>query len=355
MKQSIVPEEDGRIQSCDTSWMSFHAKRCFKAKCDFSFQFFVMAVTTAMDDQQCGDDYWPCRCHKFRIFSPFHTQSKTHTEMRTNVHCERADARVITDVFARRDNTRHRDIHDLMIELSPESNSTHLEPDLLKGNRARRIRLICPNHHHRLTIHPEAFRASMDYTWEVFLEGCDLSELDFVFLDNFSALTELYIRHSEIGTFHGLPPSIPLKILDINHCEHGFHWNVSDLPHDLSILRLDRNHLDDKTVAAILRSAARSSLSDLVLSNNMLSRIPDEISTLPTPLRKLKLIGNTIPQIKAESFRFSSDSEIQKRNGGGVHLTVLNLGHVSLKSIQPGTFQPGKTATNLSNSDSNYR
>jgi len=315
----------------------------YNTNCACFIQLLLTCIVIAME-VPCADDYWPCSCRAFRIPNFLHltnqsadSSNKMVFENRVEVTCSRISGTEIPQIFARSSFNIRRDIYKVEMKFSSnsESNSTRLEPDVFDDDRVRRIRLVCPDERHRLSIHPSAFRASKDYVKEVFIEGCDLRRLDFAFLDGFTALNELYIHSSVMGSFEGLP-AVPLRLLDIHHCgenHHGFKWNVTRLPAELTVLRLDGNDLDDGTVTDIIRSASNSSLSDLILSNNKISRIPEGLATFNTPLRRLKLIGNTIPLIDKESFRHLEDESI--------HLSVLNLGRISLNSIQPGTFQQG--------------
>ena len=316
-----------------------------------------------------ADDYWPCSCRAFRmapnvqhVANQSNAAASNSTKMmvvfenRVEVTCSRISAKEISQIFSRSSFNIRRDIYKVELKFSPNSgsNSIRLQPDVFDDDRVGRIRLVCPDQKHRLSIHPSAFRASRDYSKEVFIEGCDLRRLDFAFLKGFKALNELYIHYSVIGNFEGLPELPALRLLDIRHCgehHHGFKWNVTRLPSELQVLRLDHNDLDDGTVAKIIRSASNSSLSDLILSKNRISRIPEGLATFTTPLRRLKLVGNTIPYIDKESFRHLEEDD------GSIHLSVLNLGRVSLNSIQPGTFHEGKSFAkiNVGVSNLNFR
>jgi len=244
----------------------------------------------------CADDYWPCSCRAFRIApnvqhlanrsnaaAPSKSTKMVVFENRVEVTCSRISAKEISQIFSRSSFNIRRDIYKVELKFTPNSgsNSIRLQPDAFDDDRVGRIRLVCPDQKHRLSIHPSAFRASRDYAKEV--------------------------------------------------------WNVTRLPSELQVLRLDHNDLDDGTVAKIIRSASNSSLSDLILSKNRISRIPEGLATFTTPLRRLKLVGNTIPYIDKESFRHFEEDD------GSIHLSVLNLGRVSLNSIQPGTFHEGKS------------
>lgn len=169
----------------------------------------------ALEQQtDCEVDYWPCTCRTFHLRrGAYHhggesgsSESSSRRTTRTNIHCDRIFALDAPKVFARQSGPEVIAVHLLELVFSAITESTTLKPDLLgEYHRVQRVRLICPDRQHKLVIHPDAFRDSREHISEFYIDNCDLSQVDggFAFLAGFSALNELYVRSSVLGTFQG--------------------------------------------------------------------------------------------------------------------------------------------------------
>lgn len=209
-----------------------------------------------------------------------------------------------------------------------------LPAGLLSDKRSEIIRLACAwGSSTTLDIHPDAFRSSSDYTKQFIISDCDLAPVDFNFLAEFNGLSLFSIYSSQnIQCLESLPLLPQLKEFDIYDCS-GF-GQLNNFPTDalpaLEIFKLNSNQLDDRVVELILKTIATSSggtLLSLSVNNNLLTRIPEQLSSFPK-LAKFYIANNNISLVTSGSLTFTAPN-----------VDAIYMPSVSLATIEPGAFQ----------------
>ena len=133
-----------------------------------------------------GENHWPCRCD-------FENG---------DILCENVAPSEIGNILRRTTPIELKAF--VMIEWStaPELN---IESHLLVSHTSKRLELYCSKHQKmsnitairpQLTIDSDAFSSKRNVTDYLFIFNCDLSRLDFNFLNGFHQLYSLNIHHS---------------------------------------------------------------------------------------------------------------------------------------------------------------
>lgn len=290
------------------------------------------------------------------------------------VTCQDVDVDSVQSVF------RTGVVRDIMkLRLSLQSSNSFVPADVFADKVVHYIELVCSPASTPLQIHPEAFRASYKYG-EVFqIKGCNLSQMDYGYLKDFTALHTLSLHNftsmqsssmslptslnslivadsSDFYSFSGFPvsaawtsltinqcvnfnsftglPSLPaLKSLSVTGCPKVTQWDVfrtQQFP-ELTDIDLSNCQLEDPAVEDILKSIVSSSmakkLTALSLENNRMTRIPRELSRLPQ-LTELLLDNNYIVSLESRSLVLTAPK-----------LSLISLSGNGLKVIEPGAFQ----------------
>ena len=185
-----------------------------------------------------------------------------------------------------------------------------------------------------LMIDPLAIASSAYYTTSLTINSCDLSALDFAFLNDFRALVTLSIQSStRFNYFLGLPSLVGLTTVSINGNRLLEQLNTTlpfaaDDMGNVKSLSLSNNALTDKSAAQILSVFASSSLlSSIDLSNNLITSTTKQLFSfpLPTTLKTVDLSNNKIALLTPDSFALSARSQ----------LTII-LQSNGLNTIRPG-------------------
>lgn len=280
----------------------------------------------------CPEDYSPCTCQQLKFMDYM------------EVSCDGVSLHSVQSVLRR----SSKDITMLRLTL-PSDNST-IPADIYGGKRILYSVMSCSPSSSPLEIHPDAFRSSQAYTRAFEIKGCDMSQLDYKFLadftvlrslkfDNFSnlattfhtfpkvlpSLTDLSVADSpdfynftfldlpfianlssvEIHncpnfiSFQGLPDNMPnLRSLVITSCPKFENWDVfRNQLTGLTDISLSGSKLGDQAVSemldAVVASPVAETLTYLNLRDNKLKKIPEQLSRL-TSLKDLNLAHNSI-------------------------------------------------------------
>lgn len=243
--------------------------------------------------EECAENYFPCICEIDLLYGVSVTC--------TNVF----DPQVVQDVFSQ----------TLAEEIGSFTLSTFIFPtipsDFLSGKRARRI--VLRSGTNRLTIDADAFQSTANYTQTFdIVYMTDLSNLNFGFLSGFDELQSIGMFGNSYGvaaSIPSLPPLANLKELII--AQSDLYRVGSDFP-NLTPARLQRlwlfgNKLDDASAEAILdnvlASTAGSTLVQLVLNDNLLTKVPQTTRLFPQ-LQYLDVQHNKITEIMTGSLTF---------------------------------------------------
>lgn len=157
-----------------------------------------------------------------------------------------------------------------------------------------------------------AFESTKDIVTSVEVNNCDLTELNFKFLNGFSNLDTLIISssHNLPTSFKTLPLLPKLATLEIHHCSKLDQLtSFPTLDGIQSFLLYENPDLGDEIVDNILTwmgdSPAANSLVNLGLNANNLTKIPSGISKF-TSLNSLELQNNKIPVVRTGELSFTA-------------------------------------------------
>lgn len=270
----------------------------------------------------CPEDYSPCTCDL--------------TVNGLEITCADVSVEDIRNVFFRTQTLRFYLV--LLTATASSSGVIALPADLLQDKRAANIFLICPpdaSPRIRLTIDPLAFEFTRFETTVMGILNCDLSaQADMQFLNEFSALNTLRIENTfHVEIIETLPAStLPsLKKLIITGCTGLQNAAFPDLtPARLERLYLNGNSgLNDDAINRILvsvgSSSSSSSLQELVLANDGMTRVP-RIGSF-SQLSVYDVSYNSVAFMSQLSLIFSSA------------VRLVSLKSMSLQAIEGEAFQ----------------
>ena len=282
----------------------------------------------------CPEDFSPCTCDL--------------TSNGLEVTCFDVKVNDILNVFYR---IRHLGIYAVTLTAS-DPGAVNLPADLLSDKHVENIYLNCPSNVSskvNLTIDPFAFEYSRLNTTRLEINNCDLvGQPDMRFLSNFIALNTIKITNtSNVEAFESLPVSnLPalkeITIVNSTGLQNIIFPNLT--PVKIQRLYLDDNYLGDAVVDRILNSIASSSsassLWQVSIASNRLTRVPSTIEEFS--LNYFDLSYNSIPMLinsLLSSLRF---------------VKFLGLKSVGLSTIESGAFSGIHNVLSLSISPSIY-
>ena len=259
----------------------------------------------------CSEDYSPCSCN-------------LDDSDNLNIVCNQVPIGEVQAVFA-----RTTAIKIYRFSLTPTANTVIIPSNLLSGKRTEFVTLQCPTPSYQLRIDSAAFTSTSSYNSQFFISGCDLSQTDFSFLTGFNNMTFFTIVKSTLQNLQAIPPLPSLKTVVIGTCIGFQQWSVSVTAPLLQSLSLSNNQLDDAAANQVLRSFSTSSGSVTVISltNNKLTKIPDQLRTF-TKLSYLSLEDNNIPTIGSNQISLSAAT-----------VEALYLTNIQLTTVEPGALQ----------------
>ena len=190
----------------------------------------------------------------------------------------------------------------------------------------------------RLEINPGAFRSSRHFTRIIRIFDCDITALDFSFLEDFRNLEIIILdRANNVHMSHW--STIPAHLTSLHDLEvvsigTGLNeWTrFPILVNGLLTLVLCNNSIQDPAMDRILQwiaeSPSKNTIENLDISYNQLTRIPRQISFF-TQLKNIDIQCNPkLTTLHLESFNFASSS-----------LNFLNLEYSNVGNIGTGAFQ----------------
>ena len=288
------------------------------------FLLFSLTLVLALDPQAIFGSlceplltYAPCTCRA----NPFPT--------RVSIDCPRIPFALITAAFARSKSnvTTHELVHLRL------GNSTDIPTDLmgLRSN-TRNIQLSCKdNTLSPLTINQNAFRSSRTTANHVTIEKCDLRQLDWQFLTQFSVLDSLLLVESSIINMQNMPLLPSVTAIYIIGCGGFQELYPPEQTPNLTRLQIDNSfNVSDQVFDSIVTTAASSymdTLEILSLVGNKMTRIPSAVGNF-TRLISLQMENNAIKTLPTGSLHFTS-----------TQLSTIWLSNNKLQTIQPGAFK----------------
>ena len=156
-------------------------------------------------DDGCAGDYSPCYCEDFTVY------------------CRDIPAVSVKSAFSRITTSQHLYKFYLFLSADPgDINSTQLMADLI-GNVTtfQTIDINCwyPSYINQwgLVIDANAFRSTKSVTRELSILNCDLSQLNWSFISNFTNLQSLFLSGNDnfIASFYTLPSASLPRLTDL--------------------------------------------------------------------------------------------------------------------------------------------
>lgn len=262
--------------------------------------------------------YAPCTCRA----DPFPTK--------VSIDCGPLIPRaaLITTAFARSKSnvTTHEMVHLRLKKF------TDIPTDLLGArSNTRNIQLSCPDNKFELTINQNAFRSSRSTANHVTIEKCDLRQLDWRFLTQFTVLDSLLLVGSSFLNMQSMPLLPSVTAIYIVSCGNFQELYPFDQTPNLARLQIDNSfNVTDEVFDGIVNMAASSymdTLEILSLVGNKITHIPSAIGNF-TRLISLQMENNAIKTLSTGSLHFSS-----------TQLSTVWLSNNKLQTIQPGAFK----------------
>lgn len=192
----------------------------------------------------------------------------------------------------------------------------------------------------QLKIHRYAFRSSRNYTRALKLAYCDLSTLDFSFLEEFTQLEILHITHSvsvHQADWSSLTRLPKFSTLYIESCRINGWTKFPKLASVLRKMSLFWDDIDDSTMDRILDwllSTSSETLQELYITLNALTRFPVKISSFKN--LRIACLTNQVGYSSGISF-LPSGSYVSSNS-----LKRLELRDCGIRYIQPGAFSGNK-------------
>ena len=286
--------------------------------------------------EKCAQDYSPCSCDLIN-------------KNKVSVHCTSVSVESIRDAFLRINDP---EIYSLTIYrfLPDYTNTISLQADFLGNTRVTAEVVIdgttywdktsstfIPDYSKipDLVIHPSAFQSSQNSLMSFKVSNFDLGlQKDFNFLKGFNRLEELDIyRTNNLTAFQYLPQLPSLQTFKVGGCNE----NCSDIVAVPDLCPTNLKTCDqqaDEIVAKLAASTSADSLEVLNLIFNSVTRIPSQVGSAFTKLKKVDIEDwNSISHISSSSLTFVSP-----------YLKDLYLYSNGIKTIESGAFQGKSTS-----------
>ena len=242
-----------------------------------------------------------------------------------------SNASFITNAFTQSESniiTEHQLVH---IQLEAFNDI----PDDLMGTKSntRHLKLTCPDANFELKINSNAFRSSRSTALGVSIEKCDLRQLDWRFLSEFSVLESLHlVGSSMMNNMQTFPLLTSVSTFSMLNCGHFDELYPPERTPHLNHLQIDNSfNVSDEIFDRIVNAAAagpyRDTLEVLSLARNKMTRIPSSTANF-TRLQHLIVSGNSIQTLPRGSLHFSSTS-----------LSTVWLNYNRIDTIQQGAFK----------------
>lgn len=280
------------------------------------------------DDNELS--YYPCTC----------CCSGVEDITEPSISCYQIPLEEIVNVFQKNRTTSL--ISDISI-LLPSNDEPIIPPNILGNYQIKSFVKIYCNNEFPLVVDPQAFNPLTTQTTNlVYLSGCDLRELDWVFLKDFQQLKtlEIYTSSNVHVSFSTLPELPSLNKLEFFSCD-GVN-ELTSFPRlisgSLKHISIYHSQLNDDAAGRILDWILQSSSETLPYIGfawNSLTKIPSQICSF-TALQTVDFNKNLFSLISANSFCFKSTDSVSPYGYG------INLQNSGISEIEIGAFQ-GKT------------
>ena len=222
-------------------------------------------------------------CPDRQNFSPCHCQK---TDFKFSAMCIEVPLATVTRIFKQ---IRAVDFDSFYFGLSPSDENKTIPADFIGNHtRIRHVILQCNPKSESLSLDPQAFRSSKNYTERLYLEGCNMSRTNFKnILNAFNAkkLMEIGFSQSSNVDLINWTSITPLTNMTALYFagSHGLTgWkNFPNLTKGLEKLELQNNFLHDEAMDRILNWTLKFSantLESLFIQGNGLTKIPWQIS-----------------------------------------------------------------------------
>lgn len=316
----------------------------------------------------CQEDYSPCTCN---------ANSNDQGPVTIDVTCNNVPSFAAVQTVFRRSTTA-RQITSFWLTIPYWETNNTLPSDFLNTTATRNIYLTCPSTSNgEIRIDPKAFSASADYAQSLTFVGCDLARLNYIFIKDLYALSDLYysnvvnfspssislpylpslskitvVESSDFENFNQFPvsnvpawselsviscpkfqslPTAPLILtkLAIESCPLFKEWDVvtqlSRL-NSLGLIGFDEETIS-KALDVIISSPLMDNIIDLNLNQNGLTKIPPQIKSF-SQLENIYLMSNDISSAENGSLSFNTPN-----------LNLLKLSSNVLAEIESAAFQ----------------
>ena len=229
----------------------------------------------------------------------------------------------------------------LVLRLTSSDENRTIPADLLGNHTTVGVRFVCPHHGYPLRLNRNAFRSSKQLIEFLYVDECDVGQLNFNFLAGFDKLWVIAFTHTQnnhLANWTIMPPLCNLASLYIRNATRNDlnQWTqFPNLTRGLHDLCLDGNEINDVEIDRILNwtlKTSANSLEYLSLERNNLTKIPRQISLFTKILFvRLDHQKTDIQIITNGSFRIPAHNYII--------VSQFSAKNSNISSIQPGAFQ----------------
>ena len=213
--------------------------------------------------------------------------------------------------------------------------------NLLGGNVVQHgLELECQHSgSQRLTIHPDAFKASRNFVLSIKVKGCDLSGFNFSFLKHFCRLEAL--RFTKNANFHRaawitFPPLPALHYFQVLNMQLDQWAHFPVLVNGLKTVDLGGNLIGNEAMDRILQwlldSPSAKTLNVLNIVHTLLTEVPQKITSFKNFL-ELFMGQNPITTIRSGSIIANANVSDAANFG------IIALHSCNIDAIEPGSFQ----------------
>ena len=271
--------------------------------------------------KNCSEFYQPCAC--------FLEVGGTNIPRYNSIRCENVSLATVSEIFHHITANSSSNLFNVHINLSWADANETIPKNLLGHHQARNLisllGLYGPNNSRSLlSIDPEAFYSSRNFTKMLSIKNFDLNRLNFNFLTGFHRLEILNFNETSninLANWTFLPPLINLQELRIFNSTGLNEWtSFPNLTKGLNGLILLDNNIRDKPMERILNWTERFSLSTLRglnIGGNLVTKIPRQISSfskLETVFfngqkKGISLIPKGSLNLSAPVFKFSAQGD----------------------------------------------
>lgn len=291
-----------------------------------------------MKSDECDEDFSPCTCIQY--------------DPEREITCKDVRTDEIRQVFNR---VSAQYIYQVTIELFEED----IPADLFSDKIVFTIDLTCNSSELLLSIDPNAFRYTRNYTDYFLLRNCNLLRMNSKYLECFNRLRSLYFESiSNLQPALATLPTLPiLSLINIYRCPNDF---IADMEYDtssilsskLGSLFVNSGNWSEGEIGWMLKWLSKrnstNNIYNVQISCNALRRIPPEVALIDN-FMIFVIYNNTVPiNVDSSAFNFVYPSTTSYLGTREVHIINSYNGVV----IQPGAFQGNfswPTAIDLSN------